>query len=309
MGRYTKLVDGIIVDCGGTVDKHIADAVMALFGAPVAHDDDPLRAARAALDVHLGLDQLSQSAARPLRAHIGIASGEVVAAALDRTDVKDYTVLGDSVNLAARLVAVAGPGQTLISDDVQEALRGRGVCDALGDMQFKGIDGAVRVWRLNGILGEEPSTGRRSPFAGRKAELEQFKEILSACLNSGGGQIVYVRGEAGIGKTRLVEEMRRVAEAQGFTIHRALVLNFGVGKSQGPIRAILRSLMALPDGAALAVREAAAQRALSEGLVASELSMVLHDLLDLPEWGNGVASTTPWIPRPATAASAPSWQP
>ena len=139
VGRYTALVDGIVVGYGGTVDKHIGDAVMALFGAPRAHDDDPMRAARAALDIHEALGRMSVSTIRPLQAHVGIASGEVVAGILGRADAHDYTVLGDSVNLAARLVAAAGPGQTLLSDGVYRALSGRGVCDALGEIQLKGI--------------------------------------------------------------------------------------------------------------------------------------------------------------------------
>ncbi|HLJ71292.1 MAG TPA: adenylate/guanylate cyclase domain-containing protein, partial [Roseiarcus sp.] len=83
VGRFTALVDGVIVGYGVTVDKHIGDAVMALFGAPKAHDDDPLRAARAALDIHEALGQWSVSAGRKLQAHIGVASGEVVADAID----------------------------------------------------------------------------------------------------------------------------------------------------------------------------------------------------------------------------------
>ena len=98
VGRYTALVDGIVVGYGGTVDKHIGDAVMALFGAPRAHDDDPIRAARAALDIHEALGRMSVPTARPLQAHVGIASGEVVAGILGRADANDYTVLGDSVN-------------------------------------------------------------------------------------------------------------------------------------------------------------------------------------------------------------------
>ena len=244
VGRYTALVDGIVVGYGGTVDKHIGDAVMALFGAPRAHDDDPIRAARAALDIHEALGRMSVTTARPLQAHVGIASGEVVAGILGRADANDYTVLGNSVNLAARLVAAAGPGQTLLSDGVYRALSGRGVCDALGEIQLKGFEAPIRAWRLRGLSGE-PLAATRSSFVGREAELEQFKSILSACLGRRSGQVVYVRGEAGIGKTRLVEEMRRFAEVAGFVTHRGLVLDFGVGKGQDPIRALLLSLLGL----------------------------------------------------------------
>jgi class 3 adenylate cyclase len=148
VSNYTEIVDRIVIECGGTVDKHIGDAVMALFGAPVAHGDDPLRAARAALDIHEALRRWSDRLGRLLQAHIGIASGEVVAGAIGRAGGQDYSVLGDSVNLSARLVATAGAGQTLISDEVYRALSGRAECDALGVLQFKGIDAGMRVWGL-----------------------------------------------------------------------------------------------------------------------------------------------------------------
>ena len=176
IGRYTALVDGIVLGFGGTVDKHIGDAVMALFGAPRAHDTDALRAARAALDIHAALANLARLAARPLAAHIGIASGEVIAGTQGRAGFRDYTVIGDSVNLAARLVDAAGPGDTLIADGVHRALGESVSADALGDMRFKGIDAPVRVWRLTGVEGGCAS-GSRSRFVGRKAELEQFRAV------------------------------------------------------------------------------------------------------------------------------------
>ncbi len=284
VGRYTTLVDGIVVGYGGTVDKHIGDAVMALFGAPRAHDDDPLRAARAALDIHDALAQMSETTSRPLQAHIGIASGEVVAGAVGRADVHDYTVLGDSVNLAARLVAAAGPGQTFISDGVYRALSGRGVCDAIGEMQLKGLGATINIWRLRGISGE-PAHASRSLFVGRQAELDQFNSIVKASLARRTGHAVYVRGEAGIGKTRLVEEMRRLAEAQSFAAHRSLVLDFGVGKGQDPIRALLWSLLGLSAAADPEERRRAAEGLLAERVVAPEALAFLYDLLALPQIG------------------------
>ncbi|HXW29714.1 MAG TPA: adenylate/guanylate cyclase domain-containing protein, partial [Xanthobacteraceae bacterium] len=284
VGRYTKLVDDLVGRYGGTVDKHIGDAVMALFGAPVAHDDDPLRAAHAALQIHEALGQWGEGAGRSLQAHVGIASGEVVAGMLGRAEAQDYTVLGDSVNLAARLVGAAGAGQTLISEGVQRALLGRGICDALGPMQFKGIEGSVRVFSLRGLSGE-PALANRGPFVGRGAELEQFKGTLAACLTRRAGQLVYVRGEAGIGKTRLVEEMRALAEAQGFAVHRALVLDFGVGKGRDAIGAILRSLLGLTAGAEAEQRQVAAERVMTAGIVSAERLVFLNDLLDLPQRG------------------------
>ena len=285
VGRFTALVDGVIVSYDGTIDKHIGDAVMALFGAPKAHDDDPLRAARAALDIHEALSQWSETAGRPLQAHIGIASGEVVAGAIDRAGARDYTVLGESVNLAARLVGKAEAGQTLLSDGVYRALAGRALCDPLGEIQLKGLDTPARTWRLRAISGEPLAA--RSVFVGRQAELQQFKSIVAACLAGNTGHVVYVRGEAGIGKTRLVDQMRAYAEAQGFAAHRGLVLDFGVGKGQDPIRTLLRSLLGLSPTSEAAARRSAAERLEREGIVTAQQLIFLYDFLDLPlvgEW-------------------------
>src|SRR5581483_7206822 len=134
------------------------------------------------------------------------------------------------VNVAARLVAAAQPGQTLISDSVYRALSGAARCEPLGDLKLKGLDRPVRAWRL----GELSSDARpnRGPFVGRHLELEQLKGILAACRANGRGQVVYLRGDAGIGKTRLVEEVTLLATQQGFAAHRGLILDFGVGKGQ-----------------------------------------------------------------------------
>ena len=98
---------------------------------------------------------------------------------MDRGNANDYTVLGNSVNLAARLVAAAGPGQTFLSDGVYRALSGQGVCDALGEIQLKGFEEPTRAWRLRGLLGET-LVATRSSFVGREAELGQFRSILDA---------------------------------------------------------------------------------------------------------------------------------
>ena len=149
---------------------------------------------------------------------------------------------------------------------------------------LKGFDAPIRVWRLRSLSGE-PASASRSLFVGRAAELEQFKSIVSACLDRRSGQVVYVRGEAGIGKTRLVEEMRRFAEAQGFATHRGLVLDFGVGKGQDPIRALLLSLLGLSPSAEPETRRRAAERLVAEGVVTRERLVFVYDLLDLPQTG------------------------
>jgi class 3 adenylate cyclase/tetratricopeptide (TPR) repeat protein len=283
VARFTALADGIVLGYGGTVDKHIGDAVMALFGAPVAHDDDPLRAARAALDIHAELARTSGGSPRELLAHIGVASGEVIAGGLNRMGAPDYTVLGESVNLAARLVALAGPGQTLLSEGVYRAVADRCLCEPLGESQVKGFAAPVCIWRLSGPA--EPAPASRSPFVGRVAEIEQFKGVLAATIAGRSGHAIHVRGEAGIGKTRLVEEMRRLAEAGGFVTHRGLILDFGVGKEQGALRTLLFSLLGLPLIATDEARRQKVDELLAAQVVAEERRPFLHDMLDLEQTG------------------------
>ncbi|HWT34866.1 MAG TPA: adenylate/guanylate cyclase domain-containing protein [Paraburkholderia sp.] len=284
IGHFTGLVDGIVLAYGGTIDKHIGDAVMALFGAPRAHETDPLRAARAALDIHRALEELSAKSARPLQAHIGIASGEVVAGAVSRVDAQDYTVHGDAVNLAARLVSAAGARQTLLSDDVRRALGDSAVCEPMGPMRFKGIELPALAWRLSAVV-REPVIGSRGRFVGRKAELEQFRGIARACIEQRAGHVVYVRGDAGIGKTRLVDAMREFAQTHGFSVHRGLVLDFGVGKGQDPVRAIIDSLLGLSPPADSDERQTVAARLVGDGVIRPEQRVFLDDLLDLPQSG------------------------
>lgn len=116
LNRYFEIVDAIVANHGGTVDKHIGDNVMAVFGAPIAHDDDPLRAVRAAFEIHRQVGHLHDSTGRKLEVHVGIASGQVVASGTGSDTHREYTVTGDSVNLAARLLSKAKASETLISD-------------------------------------------------------------------------------------------------------------------------------------------------------------------------------------------------
>jgi len=110
LNRYFETVDGIVEGYGGAIDKHIGDNVMAVFGAPVAHTDDPERAVRAALDIHAAMTDLSAELERSLTAHIGIASGQVVASGTGSEAHREYTVTGDTVNLASRLQEKAEGG-------------------------------------------------------------------------------------------------------------------------------------------------------------------------------------------------------
>jgi class 3 adenylate cyclase/tetratricopeptide (TPR) repeat protein len=282
LNRFFEQVDGIIEGYGGTVDKHIGDNVMAVFGAPVAHSDDPERAARAALDIHEAMIGLSEDLGRDLSAHIGIACGQVVASRTGSEAHREYTVTGDTVNLASRLQDQARGGETFISEEVYRAVVSRASCSAVGELEVKGFAEPTKVWRLAGLLSSGPSEAR-TPFVGRRSERRQFSGILEDCLETGSGQSILVRGEAGIGKTRLVAQLMATAEAKGFGCHKGLVLDFGVGKGQDAIRVLVRSLLGIPAGSGENKIAEIADSAVQNGMVDPEQRVFLNDLLDLPQ--------------------------
>ena len=276
--RFFERVDGIVMHFGGAIDKHIGDCVMAVFGAPLAHDNDAERAARAALAIREAMAELSDELGRALDVHIGLAAGQVVASPTGSAAHREYTVTGDSVNLASRLTDAAPGGTILISDLVRRMLPSRFACRAVETLAVKGLVEPVQAWRL---LNVDDAEAARPPFVGRQAELAQFQAVLRACRETGTGRAVVVRGEAGIGKTHLVEEFEAHAAAAGFACHIALVLDFGAGIGQDAICTLVRSLLGLRPGTAR--MQPVAAQALERDLVGDDQQVYLNDLLDLPQ--------------------------
>jgi predicted ATPase len=194
---------------------------------------------------------------------------------------KTYSITGDSVNLASRLTDQAGSGEILISDGVRRLLPERFVLSEARALEVKGLSELVAAWRLSGVRDEAVSRGR--VFVGRRTELAQFDGVLQGCLDAGSGQVVYLRGEAGIGKTRLLDECQRRAAARGFACHTGLVLDFGVGAGQDAIRALVRSLLGLRAGSDPALSLAALEQAVTADPTLAERRVFLNDLLDLPQ--------------------------
>ena len=277
LNDFFAVVDAAVAGFGGRVDKHIGDAVMAVFGAPVAHTDDPERALRAALEIHQEVREVEP----PLKVHIGVASGQVVASTTGSSTHTEYTVTGDSVNLAARLTDLADAGETLVSSSVQRALGARFNGTNLGEKIIAGFPEPVTIWRLTELVGG-PSADNQA-FVGRSRELGQFGAALDHCLVAGTGQTVIVRGEAGIGKTRLIEEFEAQAVAMDYEVHTGLVLDFGTAKGQDAVRALVRSLLVIPPGSGKAVRSNAAETALRNNWLPKSRCAHLNDLLDLPQ--------------------------
>jgi len=282
LNRYFEAADRIVEEFGGSVDKHMGDNVMAVFGAPVAHDNDPERAVRAALAIHEAAAGIMPEAGIGLRLHIGIASGLVVASNTGSDSHREYTVTGESVNLAARLEGLAESGQTLVSETVHKRTSGQFAATQLGRQSIKGIEQPVGVWRIDGNA-EAINRGRSSLFVGRRSELGQCKAILEQVAATGEGQTILLRGAAGIGKTRLAEEVLSIARSEKFALHRCLILDFGSRKGQEAVPSLVRSFLGLPGTSDQDQRIQAADKALATGAYAEADRVFLNDLADIPQ--------------------------
>ena len=210
LNRYFDAVDGIVEGYGGNIDKHMGDNVMAVFGAPVAHGNDPERAVRAADDIHQAMQTVGRDVGRELQAHIGIASGQVVASGTGSEAHREYTVTGDTVNLASRLQEKAEGGETLISKPLQRSTARIVASTSRGKVSVKGFAEDVELWAVRHLI-SDPVFDRGTPFVGRRMELRQFTALLEEVLKHRQGHSLLLRGEPGIGKTRLIEEFERIA--------------------------------------------------------------------------------------------------
>ena len=277
--RYFELVDGLIGQCGGAIDKHIGDAVMAVFGAPVAHGNDTLRALRAAVGIHAAMETLSAEFGRPLFAHVGVASGEVVAADTGSAVHRNYTVTGDAVNLAARLDELARAGETVIADDVYRPLAHLVDAEPQGTLPIRGLAHPLPVWKLRSLHADQ---GSDHALIGRVGELARYRELLARAVQSHMGATVLVCADPGMGKTRLTEEFLAMAVRAGQDAHAAAVLDFGAAQGRDAVHGILCSLLGIGVDAAVAQRRAALDRALAAGIFDDDDEPFAADLLAVP---------------------------
>jgi class 3 adenylate cyclase/tetratricopeptide (TPR) repeat protein len=190
----------------GWVEKFIGDAIVAVFGAPVTHEDDPQRAVEAALAMLEVVRRRSERAGSPLELRVGVNSGLVVAGAVG--DGTQTGVMGDAVNTAARLQQAAGPGEVLIAASTWRRVRHAYAADPAGSLEVKGKSQPVEAYR---VLGRGDTLRPQLPFVGRGEELALLELLWSSALK-GNTHVVSIVGEPGVGKSRLLEEFRPEAE-------------------------------------------------------------------------------------------------
>ena len=278
--RFFALVDATVDRFGGTIDKHIGDAAMALFGAPLARGNDAERAVRAALEIQTSVPKLATGLPSALAVHIGIATGEVIASSVGSQHHRGYTVTGEAANIAARLLETAISGETLVSDAVCQATSHVVSYEPLGPLALKGVGHPVEVWRLTGARGSAPAA---HALVGRRSELGQFRALLDACVNGVAGTALLIRGEAGIGKTRLMDELQSIAVASGMSCTAGFVLDFGTERGHGAVRTVVTGLLGLGSEATSDAAERTIDTIVREGRLEIDDALYLRDLLEMPQ--------------------------
>jgi class 3 adenylate cyclase len=239
MGRYYEHAREVIGTYGGTLEKFIGDAVMAVFGLPMAHDDDAERALAAALALREVIRQdafLGES----FQLRMGVNTGEVMATS--DTSRSDFLVTGDTVNAAARLQQNANPGEIIASERTAQAARMAFVFEAPRDMQVKGKHLPLRVFPLK----EQRSVRlvERPPLVGRKQDLLQLEVLRERTLEEEYPQFVSIIAPAGTGKTRLLEEfLGRLDAEDGFRVAQASCQPYGETIAYLPLQGFLQELL------------------------------------------------------------------
>ncbi|MGZ5131485.1 MAG: adenylate/guanylate cyclase domain-containing protein [Caldimonas sp.] len=283
MGRIKAEAATVIERHGGTVNQFVGDEIMALFGVPLARRDDPRRAVAAALELHDAVArlvaELEPGPGRPaLSMHTGINTGLVVAR---RSDARagDYALTGDAVNVAARLCSLAGPGEVLVGADTWQQVSDHFEAEAGAPVEVKGKERPLSPYRIRGARAA-PVAGA-GPLVGREEELRDFAALAAACAERQRSRVVVVRGDPGVGKSRLVAEFAAKARTLGFSCHAAAVLDFGAQTGRDAVRSLARSLLGVAGTAEEAERRAAIEAAAAARPIALDRQLFLCDLLDV----------------------------
>ncbi|HEX6970471.1 MAG TPA: adenylate/guanylate cyclase domain-containing protein [Micromonosporaceae bacterium] len=321
---------------GGHVDKLTGDGIMAVFGAPVAHEDDAERAVRAALAMQRAVRRVlddEQGGGAPLGLRVGLNTGEVVAGVQAAIE---YTVIGDTVNTAARLADASAVGTVWAGARTAAATRHVTSWRRLRPLRLKGKREPVEAYELLGLLdapGTRSSLGDEAPFVGRESEIGRFAGRLAEVIDRGEPRVLVMTAEAGLGKTRFAAEAERVAASYelgsgrtgartGTRVLSVRCVAFGERRRLGPLADLVRAAAGLPGESSTALTRAAVEerlRRLGERLarhrpgappIAVDLLLSLLGYGELPvsagpeasaEWGPANAAAKP-DPIPAAVA-------
>jgi len=264
LARYFERMKAIVEAHGGTVEKFIGDAVMAVFGVPAAHEDDALRACRAAVEMRDALPELG------IAGRIGVNTGEVV------TGTEERLATGDAVNVAARFEQAAAPAEVLIGEPTLALVREAVAAEPVEPLTLKGKSHPVPAYRLVSVL-DAPERSHASRFVGRERELRSLAEAWEQAQTQSRCELVTVVGDAGVGKSRLVAEALAAIDAR---VARGRCLPYGEGITYWPVVEVVKQLAALPSDP---VAEAAIRSLLGEsdvGTSGDEIAWAFRKVLE-----------------------------
>jgi class 3 adenylate cyclase/tetratricopeptide (TPR) repeat protein len=281
----------------GTVNQVVGDGIMALFGAPIAHEDHAVRACYAALGMQSAIGRYAADARRSFgiepQIRVGLNSGEVLVRAIGNDLRLDYTAIGQTTHLASRMEQLAPPGRTRLTLDTLRLAEGRVNVAPLGPVPVKGLSAPIEVFDL---LGAEPTRTRLQAaarrgltrFVGRPRELEKLGHALDEA-GQGRGQVVELAGEPGVGKSRLAWEFRRSSRAQGWLTLEGDAVSFSKSTAYRPVINLLKAYFQIePGDDARKIRERVTGRLLTLDETLKPTLPALLSLLDVPapdsEW-------------------------
>jgi len=275
----------------GTVNQVMGDGIMALFGAPLAHEDHAVRACYTALRMQESVAQYAEAVFRshgvPVQIRVGLNSGEVVVRSISSDLHMDYTAVGQTTHLAARMEQMAKPGSTLITGDTLKLAEGYVQFRPLGAVPVKGLETLTQVYELTGTV---PARSRLQAgaargltrFIGRERELEQLVQALGRAA-AGHGQAVAVVGEAGVGKSRLVWELARSHRTHGWLVLEGGAVSYGKATPYLPVIELLKAYCRVQErDDPRAIRERVAGKLLTLDRTLEPLLTPLLGLLDVP---------------------------
>jgi predicted ATPase/class 3 adenylate cyclase len=275
----------------GTVNQVMGDGIMGLFGAPLAHEDHAVRACYAALRmqrrVNLYADEIQRAGGTPVQIRVGLNSGEVVVRSIGSDLHMDYTAVGQTTHLAARMEQVAKPGSVLVTGDTLALAEGYVQVKPLGAVTVKGLETAMQAYEL---IGTGPARSRLQAsaargltrFVGRASELQQLAQALDRAI-AGHGQTVAVVGEAGVGKSRLLWEFTRSHRTHGWLILESGSVSYGKATPYLPVIELLKAYFKIQDrDGQREIRERVAGKLLTLDRALEPLLTPLLALLDIP---------------------------
>jgi class 3 adenylate cyclase/tetratricopeptide (TPR) repeat protein len=272
LSRYFDRCRTLIERYGGTVEKFIGDAVMAVWGTPVAREDDPERAVRAALALTQAVTALGEEVGMAgLRVRAGVLTGS---AAVEVGAEGEGMVLGDTVNTASRLQSIASPGSVLVDDVTRRASEAAIAYEDAGSHEVKGRDQPVHAWTALSVVagagGARRGAGLEAPFVGREAELALVVEAAEESAATGAARLVAVTGEAGTGKSRLLWEFFKYVDGieDRRWWHEGRCLSYGDGVAYWALAEMIRARAGIAEdedtGSAREKLRATVQRFLSD---------------------------------------------